>query len=522
MKVWLKPPGDSNPDHVLYDFVDPQVRKILARSTGRSRSLEVFERVSGYIARRLDLSLREFIAELKKPPTEIDDSEGIIQPFAEISAQVLTTLGGEYARFVQEELLGGEFGDTPDAPLAIEEWPELQTLEFTVKTIMVGVQFPRIGQQSFDVLTLEKESDEDDDIKLEPYIFKIATLKRQQKSTIFSFVADLFQRNRAQVEWVIEERTSQAKQFIEKTEGGLNLEMILIPPGEFMMGASEEEAGSLSTEKPQHTVKINDALLMGKYPITQAQWQIVAGFPQEERQLQPKPSHFKADNRPVESVSWYDAVEFCARLSKKTGRHYRLPTEAEWEYACRAGTNSPFHFGETITTDIANYRGTDSKEYDWKGNYGDGSKGEYRQETTPVDKFGYANAFGLCDMHGNVWEWCEDYWHENYKRAPSDGSAWLTGNNDYRINSRRFLELHSSELPLCQSLLDQSRPHAQFSWFSCCLRGAEDSSVALYPLVLLYCIDSILIRDLLKYRWLKGKVDGKSSRNHSSSKDFYP
>ena len=209
--------------------------------------------------------------------------------------------------------------------------------------------------------------------------------------------------------------------------------MVLIPSDEFMMGTSEEEAESLSSERPQHTVKINDAFLMGKYPITQAQWRIVAGFPQEQRQLQPKPSHFKGDNRPVERVSWYDAVEFCVRLSKKTGRHYRLPTEAEWEYACRAGTNSPFHFGKTITTDIANYQGTDSKVSNSKGNYGNGPKGEYRKETTPVDKFDYANAFGLCDMHGNVWEWCEDYWHENYKGAPSDGGAWLAENDDVRV-----------------------------------------------------------------------------------------
>ena len=190
---------------------------------------------------------------------------------------------------------------------------------------------------------------------------------------------------------------------------------------------------------------------MGKYPITQAQWQIVAGFPQEKLQLQPEPSRFKGDNRPVEQISWYDAVEFCARLSQKTGRNYRLPTEAEWEYACRAGTNSAFHFGETITTDIANYRGTDDEEYGWKGNYGEGPKGEYREETTPVDKFSYANAFGLCDMHGNVWEWCEDYWHENYKGAPSDGSAWLTGNDDIRVVRGGSWFNDPQVLPLCQS-----------------------------------------------------------------------
>jgi formylglycine-generating enzyme required for sulfatase activity len=171
---------------------------------------------------------------------------------------------------------------------------------------------------------------------------------------------------------------------------------------------------------------------MGKYPVTQAQWKIVASLPQVNRELKPAPSYFKGDKRPVESVSWYDAVEFCARLSQHTHRTYRLPTEAEWEYACRAGTTTPFHFGETITTDLANYRGTDNKEYGLSGSYGREPLGEDRRKTTAVDHFGIANAFGLCDMHGNVWEWCLDHWHDNYENAPNDGSAWLTDKEDAR------------------------------------------------------------------------------------------
>jgi formylglycine-generating enzyme required for sulfatase activity len=156
-------------------------------------------------------------------------------------------------------------------------------------------------------------------------------------------------------------------------------------------------------------------------------------MPQVNRELKPDPSNFKGDLRPVEQVSWHDAVEFCDRITLYTNRQYRLPTEAEWEYACRAGTTTPFHFGETITTDLANYRGTDLEGVS-SGSYGDGPKGEYRQETTPVDFFEGANAFGLCDMHGNVREWCQDYWHENYDGAPTDGSAWLEGgNSSYRV-----------------------------------------------------------------------------------------
>jgi formylglycine-generating enzyme required for sulfatase activity len=122
------------------------------------------------------------------------------------------------------------------------------------------------------------------------------------------------------------------------------------------------------------------------------------------------------DQRPVEYVSWFDAIEFCSRLSQRTGRHYSLPSEAQWEYACRAGSSTPFHFDETISPELANFNG----DY----TYGDGPKGEYRQQTTPVGMFP-ANAWGLRDMHGNVWEWCLDQWHANYEGAPLDGSAWV-------------------------------------------------------------------------------------------------
>ena len=204
--------------------------------------------------------------------------------------------------------------------------------------------------------------------------------------------------------------------FVEDLGNGVELEMVLIKGGTFTMGAPEDEEGSSDDERPQHEVTV-PTFFMGKYQVTQAQWKAVVNLPQVEKQLKPQPSRFKGDDRPVEQVSWYDAVEFCARLSKHTGRKYSLPSEAEWEYACRAGTTTPFHFGETITTDLANYRGKDS--------YGRGPKGEYRKETTYVGSFKVANAFGLCDMHGNVLEWCLDDWHSDYKGAPRDGSAWF-------------------------------------------------------------------------------------------------
>ena len=214
-------------------------------------------------------------------------------------------------------------------------------------------------------------------------------------------------------------------------EGVLPLRMMQIPAGTFLMGSPKDELERQEIEGPQIEVTLS-RFFMGKYPITQAQWRVMAALPQVERELKGDPSRFKGDLRPVESVSWYDAVEFCDRLTILTNRQYRLPTEAEWEYACRAGTTTPFHFGKTITTELANYRGTDNEEYKWSGSYGDGPKGEHREETTPVNQFEGANAFGLCDMHGNVWEWCQDHWHSSYKGAPTDGSAWIEGGSSER------------------------------------------------------------------------------------------
>jgi formylglycine-generating enzyme required for sulfatase activity len=228
----------------------------------------------------------------------------------------------------------------------------------------------------------------------------------------------------------------KALHYIENLPNQVRLEMVLIPSGSFMMGALESEKGSRNNERPQHEVTV-PAFFMGKYPITQAQWKEVASLPQINRKLNPDPSYFKGDNRPVESVSWSDAVEFCQRLSQHTKREYRLPSEAQWEYACRGRTTTPFHFGETITTELANYRGTDNEKYKWSGSYGQGPKGIYREETTEVGSFGVGNDFGLYDMHGNVWEWCEDDWHSDYQGAPTDGSAWIDNENDNHYHMLR-------------------------------------------------------------------------------------
>ena len=231
---------------------------------------------------------------------------------------------------------------------------------------------------------------------------------------------------------IVQRSQHQAQSCLEPlnlAEGDLPLRLMLIPGGEFVMGSPKGEAQRDEREGPQHRVVV-PRFLLGQYPVTQAQWRAVAAMPQQERELKPNPSRFKGNNRPVEQVSWDDAIEFCARLAAQTQRGYRLPTEAEWEYACRAGTETPFFFGETLVPELANYS--------CGSTYGPrGVKGKKVGETTAVDHYGVANQWGLVDMHGNVWEWCQDDWHGNYEGAPEDGSAWLDENNSTTIKVRR-------------------------------------------------------------------------------------
>ena len=175
----------------------------------------------------------------------------------------------------------------------------------------------------------------------------------------------------------------------------LGMKFVWIPPGNFMMGSPKEEKLP-NDNQTQHKVTLTKGFYMGVYTVTQEQWKEIMGK---------NPSFFKGEkNLPVEQVSWDDCQDFIKKLREKDKKAYRLPTEAEWEYSCRAGTKTPFHFGETISTEQANYNGDFT--------YGNGKKGVYRKKTTPVGSFP-ANAWGLHDMHGNVWQWCQD-WYGDY------------------------------------------------------------------------------------------------------------
>ena len=230
-----------------------------------------------------------------------------------------------------------------------------------------------------------------------------------------------------EVSWRIDRRPLQVQGYREQLADGVQLTMMQIPAGSFLMGSASGEYRRSDDEGPQHEVQLQ-GFFMGQTPITQAQWQVVAGWQKLQRELSSDPGRFKGLHRPVECVLWEDAIEFCQRLSQRFGRIYTLPSEAQWEYACRAGTTTPFHFGATLTPDLANYDGNYT--------YGGGPKGVYLKETTEVASFP-ANPWGLYDMHGNVWEWCLDHWHGNYHGAPADGSAWL--DSDVNKDSKRLL-----------------------------------------------------------------------------------
>ena len=279
----------------------------------------------------------------------------------------------------------------------------------------------------------------------------IPKIETEEKEELISFLTlRVFEFNVAQIQsnsraglggysLNIIKRCNSAKYFLEDLDIGLDLEMISIPSGKFQADSSSKKQQEV-LEYQRYSVTV-PSFFMSKYPITQMQWRIVAGLPKVSIDLKPNPSYFAGPHRPVESISWYEAIEFCERLHKQTDKLYRLPNEAEWEYACRAGTATPFHFGETIDSKLARI----------SDGYNTGQN-ESLKGTTVVGYFKVANNFGLYDMHGNVQEWCTDQWNEDYSQVDQSrlqqanpnryqrrvvrGGSWSTLSNDCQSASR--------------------------------------------------------------------------------------
>ncbi len=240
---------------------------------------------------------------------------------------------------------------------------------------------------------------------------------------------------------MVESRSRRKTKLLAENLGdGVMLEMVEIPGGTFLMGSPESEEERGYGEGPQHRVTV-PKFYMGKYEVTQAQWRKVAKLPKVNLDLDPERSQLKGDNLPVDNVFWLGAAEFCDRLSRATGRKYRLPSEAEWEYACRAGTTTPYHFGRVISTELANY------------DEGYSPTSPYRiskSKPKPVGSMKIVNGFGLFDMHGNVWELVQDSYHSNYDGgAPTDGSAWGSVGNDVKWIIRGGSWKHGSKQCRC-------------------------------------------------------------------------
>ncbi|GAB1538531.1 hypothetical protein NUACC21_11930 [Scytonema sp. NUACC21] len=446
-------PEKATVPETWYEF-KPGIRELLLANSPVLRTAEIWREIGDFIEHHLG-SLRDFQALIPNPEGSIQDAPADRDLyFAEVDAAVLMTWGGEYANRAQklrEQVAARKREKEGDR---IKGFPPIRTFafEFEVALIEVNESAQVVTGNPLEIADeiifthTEKHLNDIEQLILQgtlanqtyeqiaastkysvPHLKDVALKLWEVLSEVLGEkvtkrnLQKVLKQLAARRHLTIRRHRQQAQCFIEDLGNGVQLDMVAIPSGSFLMGSPEDEPERSRSESPQHSVTIQ-SFFIGKYPVTQAQWRAVASLPQVNQELNPALSRFKGENRPVECVSWHDTIEFCERLSLYTGKPYRLPSEAEWEYACRGATTTPFHFGKTITSDLANYNARYA--------YDKGVKGTFRGETTSVGSFGVANAFGLYDLHGNVWEWCADHWHNNYEGAPIDGSVWLIIDND--------------------------------------------------------------------------------------------
>jgi formylglycine-generating enzyme required for sulfatase activity len=409
-------------DQQLLDFVAADLRPRLRDTLWVWEAQAVFDRVQTYVIERLNLSQDQFEALLLSPEQCAGHpDQNLLRAFAIAAPSCLRGLGGRYEALADQLEQRWRRVQGPEDKF----WKGFVVREEEFETAQL-LDVPQLQAIPFTTARFAE-------LELGPIPFTTATLQsdhtiERSPGTAWGF-HDPLQRDHLPFAATADQADSLALTLVE------------IPAGRFLMGSPPDEPQRADDEGPQHTVELA-SFFISQTPITQGQWREVAQWKEREgerweRKLQASPSRFckepGSDQRPVERVSWLDAMEFCNRLSQRTGLHYTLPSEAQWEYACRAETSTPFAFGETITTELANYNGIYS--------YANGPKGEDRKQTTPVGMFP-ANAWGLHDMHGNVWEWCLDDWHESYEGAPVDGSAWVDGaegQSSKREGGRRLL-----------------------------------------------------------------------------------
>jgi len=399
-----------------YQFIE-EVRMLILDGVPISKTQAVLDTVSQYVAKRLGkntvTTFQALVEELPKLFKDQHEKASLLY-FAEITLGTLRRLGGKYLT------MANEMEKSLYSPAI---WPPvLEKFSVEMATMLVEKIF------QFATARIEQNPDNEKWVITQTtdmawrYIETLIPSNIQGGLDRIQRRLDTMHRHRvyaeAEKESLVEEEDRLLFQIIQ-------LPMIAIEPGTLLMGSPKLERGRAKEQELQHHVKIANYWI-GQGLITQKQWRVVAGYPPVNSKIlfSDNPSRFKGDNNPVEQVSWYQAKEFCDRLSFATGKAYDLPTEAEWEYACRAGTITAFSFGDMITPELANYNGNYT--------YNNGTKGQSQNKTTPIETYP-ANLWGIYDMHGNLREWCLDHWHDSYADKPEElkqqgNAAWLSRN----------------------------------------------------------------------------------------------